>query len=120
MSFICRPGGERRNEYRILLGNLLKSGHFEDKDGDVNWMEHFRTISNDNNLYQRSCARILLKGEQPQILLTKLLYIVRFEVFMAVTMKNGVFWVVTPCGSCKNQRGKAHLASNGDNLTSIC
>jgi hypothetical protein len=26
--------------------------------------------------------------------------IVRFEVFTAVTMKNGVFWVVTPCGSC--------------------
>jgi hypothetical protein len=26
---------------------------------------------------------------------------VRFEVFMAVTMKNGVLWV-TPCGSCKN------------------
>jgi hypothetical protein len=26
---------------------------------------------------------------------------VRFEVFTAVTMKNGVFWVVTPCGSCK-------------------
>jgi hypothetical protein len=25
---------------------------------------------------------------------------VRFEVFTAVTMKNGVFWVVTPCGSC--------------------
>jgi hypothetical protein len=28
--------------------------------------------------------------------------IVRFEVFTAVTMKNGVFWDVTPCGSCKN------------------
>jgi hypothetical protein len=27
---------------------------------------------------------------------------VRFEVFTAVTMKNGVFWVVTPCGSCNN------------------
>jgi hypothetical protein len=26
---------------------------------------------------------------------------VRFEVFTAVIMKNGVFWVVTPCGSCK-------------------
>jgi hypothetical protein len=26
-----------------------------------------------------------------------------FEVFTAVTMKNGVFWDVTPCGSCKNQ-----------------
>jgi hypothetical protein len=29
---------------------------------------------------------------------------VRFEVFTVVTMKNGVFWVVTPCGSCKNRR----------------
>jgi hypothetical protein len=27
----------------------------------------------------------------------------RFEVFMAVTMKNAVFWDVTPCGSCKNR-----------------
>jgi recombination DNA repair RAD52 pathway protein len=32
------------------------------------------------------------------------LYCVRFEVFTAVTMKNGVFWDVTPCGSCKNRR----------------
>jgi hypothetical protein len=31
-------------------------------------------------------------------------YVVRFEVFTAVTMKNGVFWVVTTCGSCKNRR----------------
>jgi hypothetical protein len=29
---------------------------------------------------------------------------VRFEVFTAVTMKNGVFWDVTLCGSCKNRR----------------
>jgi hypothetical protein len=28
----------------------------------------------------------------------------RFEGFTAVTMKNGVFWDVTPCGSCKNRR----------------
>jgi hypothetical protein len=28
--------------------------------------------------------------------------IVRFEVFTAVTMKSGVFWDVTPYGSCKN------------------
>jgi hypothetical protein len=32
---------------------------------------------------------------------------VRFEVFTAVTMKNGVFWVVTPCGSCSY---KSHTA----------
>jgi hypothetical protein len=30
--------------------------------------------------------------------------LVRFEVFTAVTMKNGVFWDVTPRGSCKNRR----------------
>jgi hypothetical protein len=29
---------------------------------------------------------------------------VRVEVFTAVTMKNGVFWDVTLCGSCKNRR----------------
>jgi hypothetical protein len=30
--------------------------------------------------------------------------IVRFEVFTVVTVKNGVFWDVTPRGSCKNRR----------------
>jgi hypothetical protein len=29
---------------------------------------------------------------------------VRFEVFTAVTVKNGVSWDVTPRGSCKNRR----------------
>jgi hypothetical protein len=29
---------------------------------------------------------------------------VRFEVYTAVTMKNGVFWDVTPWDSCKNRR----------------
>jgi hypothetical protein len=28
---------------------------------------------------------------------------VSFEVFTVVTMKNAVFWDVTPCGSCKNR-----------------
>jgi hypothetical protein len=32
------------------------------------------------------------------------LTIVTFEVFTAVTMNNGVFWDVTPCGPCKNGR----------------
>jgi hypothetical protein len=30
--------------------------------------------------------------------------LVRFEFFTAVTVKNGVFWDVTPFGSCKNRR----------------
>jgi hypothetical protein len=29
---------------------------------------------------------------------------VRFEVFIAVTMRNPVFCDVTPCGSCKDRR----------------
>jgi hypothetical protein len=29
---------------------------------------------------------------------------VTFQVFTAVTLKNGVFWNVTPCGSFKNRR----------------
>jgi hypothetical protein len=29
---------------------------------------------------------------------------VRFEVSTEVTMKNGVFWDVMPCGSCENRR----------------
>jgi hypothetical protein len=31
-------------------------------------------------------------------------FLVRFGVFTAVTMKKGVIWDVTPCGSCKNGR----------------
>jgi hypothetical protein len=31
-------------------------------------------------------------------------FLVRFEVFTAVTVKNGVFWDVTPFGYCKNRR----------------
>jgi hypothetical protein len=31
-------------------------------------------------------------------------FCVRFEVFTAVIMNNGVFWDVTPYGSCKKQR----------------
>jgi hypothetical protein len=41
---------------------------------------------------------------------------VRFEIFTAVTMKNGVFWDVTLCGSCKNRRfGRTYrLHNRGD------
>jgi hypothetical protein len=43
-------------------------------------------------------------------------FIVRFEVFTAVTMNNGVFLDVTPCGSCKNRRfgGTYRLLHQGD------
>jgi hypothetical protein len=31
-------------------------------------------------------------------------FCVRFEVFTALTVKNAVFWDVTPGGCCKNRR----------------
>jgi hypothetical protein len=36
---------------------------------------------------------------------------VRFEFFTAVTMKNGVFWDVMSCGSCKNRHFGERRAS---------
>jgi hypothetical protein len=36
--------------------------------------------------------------------ITEIMFGVRLEVFTAVTMKNGIFWDVAPCGSCKNRR----------------
>jgi hypothetical protein len=44
------------------------------------------------------------------------LNIVRFEVFTTVTMKNGVFCDVMPCGSCKNLSfgGTQRLRHQGD------
>jgi hypothetical protein len=41
---------------------------------------------------------------------------VRFEVLTAVTMKNGVFWDITPRVSCKNRRfgGTWRLLHRGD------
>jgi hypothetical protein len=43
---------------------------------------------------------------------------IRFEVFAAVTMKNGVFWVVTPCGSCKNPEDTILHSHRRENLKS--
>jgi hypothetical protein len=49
----------------------------------------------------------------------KKIKIVRFEVFIAVTMKNAVFWDVAPCRSCVNRRfeGTYHLHLQGPQST---
>jgi hypothetical protein len=36
---------------------------------------------------------------------------IRFGVFMAVTMKNAVFWDVAPCRSCVNGGTSVHIGS---------
>jgi hypothetical protein len=55
--------------------------------------------SSDNKTSGRSLFRMLL-----HLVLQNLKIHVRFEVFTAVTMKNAVFWDVTPCGSSNNRR----------------
>jgi hypothetical protein len=41
----------------------------------------------------------------------------RVEVFTAVTMKNAVFWDVTPCGPCKNRHfGRAYNLHHQDEV----
>jgi hypothetical protein len=57
-----------------------------------------------------------LSGGHPYRSPNSLSSCIRFEVFTAVTMKNGVFWDVTPCGSCKNRRfgGTWLLLHQGD------
>jgi hypothetical protein len=49
-----------------------------------------------------SFIHFIMRTSVPQCAIINVFY-VRFEVFTAVTMKNGVYWDVTPCGSCKNR-----------------
>jgi hypothetical protein len=53
---------------------------------------------------------------------TDIYRIVRLEVSTAVTMRNGVFWDVTPCGFCKNRRfgGDAILHFSYCRLREVC
>jgi hypothetical protein len=44
------------------------------------------------------------KQERRQVDMLKSSVVLIFEVFMAVTMMNDIFWDVTPCGSCKSRR----------------
>jgi hypothetical protein len=71
---------KERKEHKLLVQNLLKNICWKHenvrKQIKIEWMKH-----------------------------CKIIYpIVRFEVFTAVTMKNAVFWDVTPSRSCVNRR----------------
>jgi hypothetical protein len=84
-----------RNSNRILIKFYYK-GSLE--------ISFFRLEFNKRSTY---CSmRLLLKEHS-----WKILGYVRFEVFTAMTTKNGVFWDVTPCGSCKNRVSQELRAS---------
>jgi hypothetical protein len=57
----------------------------------------------------RACVRVRVRVCVEIITLVRnyvpnISFYVRFEVFTAVTRKNGVLWDVKVCGSCKNRR----------------
>jgi hypothetical protein len=35
-----------RNEYEVLVGSLMEFGHFEDKDGEIDFKKHFMKLNN--------------------------------------------------------------------------
>jgi hypothetical protein len=61
-------------------------------DGGIYYCNHFEELKYVGDLMKTGDARAIEAALEH----------LRFEVFTAVTMKNGVFWDVTPCGSCKN------------------
>jgi hypothetical protein len=70
---------------------------------------HSRTLLN-GTVHQHLWATVqlrtgsLLSRYLPRWSCVTCAYFVRFEVSTAGTVKKGVFWDVTPCGSCKNRR----------------
>jgi hypothetical protein len=62
------------------------------------------TVSREMSRYRLDLVRVQEVRWQGSGSVTSRGIHVRFEVFTAVTMKNGVFCVVTPCGSCSVRR----------------
>jgi hypothetical protein len=74
----------------------------------------------DNKLAFNSTVAIVPAVPQPRSFARRESYVcVRFKVFTAVTMKNGVFWDVTLCGSCTNRRFE-ELSASFISVTRIC
>jgi hypothetical protein len=66
-------------------------------------LQPYRSIATASTCLRRM-SDITLNDSHDRLLQTISVTYVRFEVLTAVTIKNGVFWDVTPCGSCKNRR----------------
>jgi hypothetical protein len=77
--------------------------HFTDEMNQFIYIYH-RVLTNVSFIINDISEFILCSWVRVNGYMYHLSQVVRFEVFTAVTMKNGVFWDVTPCGSCKNRR----------------
>jgi hypothetical protein len=86
------PGNSSMHAINVLhCINLVQSAHLFSTEQRVNRRRKFVMFPN----AVHDCAHALTY---------KAYKLVRFEVFTAMTMKNGVLWDATPCGSCKNRR----------------
>jgi hypothetical protein len=54
--------------------------------------------------YKTDTVAVKIFPIQVRIKCSRHVLYITFEVFTTVTMKNGIIWDVTPCGSCKNRR----------------
>jgi hypothetical protein len=85
-------------KHKLLLKHLVL---------DVGYLNVGAKSSYRNNEYNKRSAEAIFVCSLHVILLGSLhrdTLHVTYEVFTAVTMKNVVFWDVTPCGSSKSRR----------------
>jgi hypothetical protein len=83
----------------VLYAKLLQLETF--------WREKCRLLGNKNPVRTSQETYYISATDSSLFMLSKIWGFTavntRAEVFRAVTMKNIVFWDVTPCGSCNNQ-----------------
>jgi hypothetical protein len=108
--------GEKRNVYRLLVGK--PEGKRQLGRPRRRWIANIKMDLLEIGLNVVDWTGLAQDRYRWRALVNSVmnLRIVRFEVFTAVTMKNGVFWDVTPYGSCKNRRfgGTWRLLHQGD------
>jgi hypothetical protein len=70
------------------------------------WVKHRNKMADRCSMHRFGISSVALLGKYfPNSgVQWPTLSIAQDEVFTAVTMNNGVFWDVTPCGPCKNRR----------------
>jgi hypothetical protein len=82
--------------YRLLL--RIKKSRTHILEGKEGYFHQPQTRSGINE----EKINVAAVGNRAQVFGTVRIFFISSKVFTAATMKNGVFWEVAPCGSCKN------------------
>jgi hypothetical protein len=77
---------------------------------------HCYLVEEPSSMTECPYAKLLTASQKAEIFTTFLKEKKGLELQALLILKNGVFWVVTPCGSCKNRRfgGTWRLLHQGD------